>query len=183
MRDHVAEALARLPGHLAEARIIRAIAQLTAERAQAIADAKDLILRVMDLSSPLIESYPWALAAWGELFATPRRAGWHGDQYRRILTAAQAARRSSGRHQDVLEVANLLRPPGEVVPAYVQLGSVYALVVIPGLEADVVMQEAAREILLRAITDVADLQLLFGNPENMLKFDTEGLGFDEGQFG
>lgn len=183
MRDHVAEALARLPGHLAEARVIRAIAQLTAERAQAIADAKDLILRVMDLSSPLIESYPWALAIWGELYATPRRAAWHGDQYRRILLAAQAARRSTGRHQDVLAVANLFRPPGEVVSAYVELGAVYAKVVIPGIDTDGVMQAAAHEILLRAITDVADLQLMFGNPENMLKFDTEGLGFDEGQFG
>lgn len=182
MRDHVAEALARLPGHLAEARVVRALAQVVAERVQAMADAKDLLLRIYDLGSPLIESYPWALDAWGELFATPRRGAWSPAQYRRILRAAQAARRSSGRYQDVLEVANLLRPPGEVVSAYVSLGAVFAQVIIPGLESDAVMQEAAQEMILRAITDVADLQLLFANPENVLKFDTEGLGFDEGQF-
>src|SRR5574338_242523 len=182
-RDHVTEALARLPGHLQETTRIRALVRVVADREKEIADVKDELLRVLDLSSSTIEGYPWALAIWGELYATPRRGAWSAAQYRRILIAAQAARRSNGRLEDVLAVARLLRPPGEFYDAHVEVGAVYAQVTIPGLDGDTVMQAAAREILLRAITDTADLQLIFGIPENLLKFDTEGQGFDEGQFG
>ena len=181
-RDHVTEALARLPAHVRDDTFITAIVQVFAERYQRIADARFEAVRALDLSSETIESYPWALNVWAALLATPIRAAWTGSQARRALLAAVVARRSRGTRDDVVAVARALLPPGELQDVSVDSGPVHVNVVIPGIDTDSAMQEVARTMLLRAIPDVAELSVAFMDTGLLLKFDTPFQGFDGGLF-
>jgi hypothetical protein len=181
-RDHVTEALDRLPAHVRDDTFVSAIVQVFAERYQVIADARFEAVRALDLSSATIESYPWALNLWATLLATPIRAAWTGAQARRALLAAVVARRSCGTREDVVAVARALLPPGELQDVTVDSGPVHVSVVIPGMDTDSVMQEVARVMLLRAIPDVAELSITFADTNLLLKYDTPFQGFDGGLF-
>lgn len=176
--DHVADAVASLPVAF-RTPLTLAIIKTFAARYQALWDAQREVLTALDLTSSKGETYPFALAPWGAILGQPRRATWTPEIWRRVLLAAVVARASTGSRGDVLKVAQALTPVGAAQPT-VWSGPLTVWVHAPGI-TDPIVQTALRALLLQAIPDVADLELYFDG-EDVLKFDTAGLGFDSGLF-
>jgi hypothetical protein len=176
--DHVQDATDALPMAL-RTPLTLAIVQVFAARWQAVWDAQRVMLRALDLTDSFCEDHPWALRAWGDVLRVIWRTAWSAAVYRRVLLAAVIARRSTGSREDVLAVVQALTPTG-AAPPQVSAAPLTVWVHAPGI-TDAVVQEALRPLLLAAIPDVADLELSFAD-EQALQFDTEGLGFDGGEF-
>lgn len=175
--DHAAEALADLPAAL-RTPLISAIVRAFAARLQAVWDARGELLAAMDLADAS-RVRPFALLAWGSILGVAWRSAWTAEQYRQILLAAVAARRSDASREAVLAVVSALTPKGAPAPS-VQASPLTVWVSAPGI-TDPAAQGALPALLMQAIPDVADLGVYFPG-EDVLKFDTIALGFDGGKF-
>lgn len=176
--DHVQAAIDSLPIAL-RTPLILAIVRVFAARWQGIWDVQRTILRAFDLTDPASEQWPPALLAWGDALGVQWRKAWPASTYRRVLLGARVARGSTGSREEILEVVRALTPTGAAQPT-VQAAPLTVWVHAPGI-TDPDVQEALRVLLLLAVPDVADLALDFAG-EDVLKFDTIGLGLDQGHF-
>jgi len=156
-----------------------AIVRAFAARWQGIWDVQREILGALDLTDPASEAWRPGLLAWGAALGVQWRKIWPASTYRLVLLGARVARGSTGSREEILEVVRALTPPGAPQPS-VWASPLTVWVHAPGI-TDPDVQEALRVLLLRAIPDVADLDLIFGS-EDVLKFDTIGLGLDQGKF-
>jgi hypothetical protein len=176
--DHVQDAIDTLPVAF-RTPLILAIVRTFAARWQVVWDAQRTVLDALDLTSTAGETYPFALVPWGVALGQPRRATWTAAVWRKVLLAARVARGSSGSREQILAVVQALTPTGAAAPS-VQASPLTVFVHAPGI-TDPIVQAALRPLLLAAIPDVAELSLSFAD-EQVLKFDTAGLGFDGGEF-
>lgn len=176
--DHVQGAVDSLPMAL-RTPLTLAIVTAFATRWQALWDAQRTMLRALDLTSTECEAYDWALQAWADVLRVILRKAWTPAVRRRVLLATVIARRSTGTREDILAVVQALTPTG-AAQTTVGASPLTVFVHAPGI-TDEAEQEALRVLLLAAIPDVADLSLSFAD-EQALQFDTEGLGFDGGEF-
>ena len=176
--DHVQAAIDALPIAL-RTPLTLAIVRVFAARWQGIWNLQRAILNSFDLTDPASEAWPPALRAWGDALGVQWRKAWPASTYRRVLLGARIARGSTGSRAEILAVVQALTPLGAAQPS-VQTAPLTVWVHAPGI-TDPEVQEALRVLLLLTIPDVADLGLSFAG-ENALRFDTVGLGLDQGLF-
>ena len=177
--DHVQESQDRVPPFLENGENISKLVEIFSARWQLLADVALQLVNAIELKDATTPT--WALMLIGDWLNEPKRGGWDAAAWVYALRAKQRVRRSFGTWPDVYEVARLLRPgPPYALTDVDVCGAPKSVVVdIPSL-FDPVLQDIAKLMLLRTVSETTQLALTVSTDGLAFTFDDDDLGWDNG---
>jgi hypothetical protein len=176
IRDHAAEAVARLPREALDGPVVEALARLEGERWALVDAACEEVMRQLGIPP---DAQRWALESAASWRGVEPSEAWTDAQLRLAIVVADTSGRSCGDWPAIFAVARACVPDPRRHPPDVWGAPKSIVVDLPGLgpgpERDIAMTG-----LLRAVSETTQLAVTVSDLGHAFTLDAEGLGFDAG---